>query len=131
MRDKKERNKETMLADDICAVVAQTVKDNFADSQIMRISVDANESTKSACVNVTVEKTRKKGAESKLEVIVPYILILVFGCITLWNLFKMPGCRPTRIMTYAEKQSCIVTNSVGGEIKLMQDAKGCVTNKWE
>lgn len=116
-----------MLINDICDAVVHVIKNS--DCRILRIEVDAKGRKKK--VRVIAERKSCENGWSALQKCAPYIVILTFGCITLWNFLKMPGCRPTRIATYVENQACIVTNSFGDEITLIQDAKGCVTNKWE
>lgn len=119
-----------MPIDDICTAITRLVKDNFSGYEKIQIAVNAK-----GCNNrVCIVAERGRSGEPRLSIILkfsPYVVILLLGCMALWGLLGTPGCRPKRVVTYTENQSCSATNRAGGTIKFNQKADGCITDKWE
>lgn len=121
-----------MFIDDLTAALLRAMKDfGVSSSNVSRIEVDADERKKRAHVNIVVENKRGINLWAAIVKCAPYLVIFAFGCVALWLMLGMPGYRITKVSTYAEEQSCIVTNAIGEAIKIVQDAKGCATNRWE
>lgn len=119
-----------MPIDDICAAITRSIKDNFTGYGKIRVVVNAKGNKNRVCIVAEKGEFGDAGCGAAMKC-APYVVVLLLGCMALWGFLGTPGCRPTRVVTYAENQSCSVTNHVSGTIKFNQAANGCITDKWE
>ena len=128
-----------MLVDDIIAALSRTFKElELNNSKTFNVEVVSNERKKRARVEIRIEnKAISEPYKRSLQEIVlawlPHIVILVLGIFTLWGLFKFPGCRPNRSVTYSCDNTITVTNDVQSalQFQFFQQTHGWVTNKWD